>query len=341
MPAAGTTRIGVVWRLPEVMRQFDVDLSEVLADAGLSADLFDDRDNRIAYRDLGHLLASCEQRTRCDHISLLVVQRSRLDDLGLAGRAALCGETAGEGLRALVRHSNLVSSASQLCLFTAEPYARLVFAIHEPEMLETRSLQAGALAMAHNFLHQLCGPEWSPVAVTFAMHRPANLLPFQQFFRAPLRFDSEESALIFASHWLDRPRRPIDPHFRQQVDADLLAQQTSLMLNLAATVRSLMRMQLLVADCTMDSVAAALGMHRRTLDRHLSRQGLRYRDLLGSVTIDVARELLRDTNLPVQRIAESLHFATAANFATAFRQRTGLTPSQYRRSVRGPARSPS
>ena len=57
--------------------------------------------------------------------------------------------------------------------------------------------------------------------------------------------------------------------------------------------------------------------------------------------LHVARELLRNTNLPVQRIAESLHFATAANFATAFRQRTGLTPSQYRRSVRGTARSPS
>jgi AraC-like DNA-binding protein len=42
-------------------------------------------------------------------------------------------------------------------------------------------------------------------------------------------------------------------------------------------------------------------------------------------------QLLLDTEMQVQRIAESLHFSSAANFATAFRRWTGVTPTEFRR----------
>lgn len=84
----------------------------------------------------------------------------------------------------------------------------------------------------------------------------------------------------------------------------------------------------------MDSVAALLGMHRRTLDRRLKQHGIRYGDVLETVKGDVARQLLRDTHLQMQEMAESLGYASAANFSTAFRRWTGITPSAYRRQAR-------
>jgi len=99
-------------------------------------------------------------------------------------------------------------------------------------------------------------------------------------------------------------------------------------------VRRILRKQLIIGDCSMDQVAAMLGIHRRTLDRYLQEHGVQYGDLVESVTTDVARQLLRDTELQVQHVAEALHFSSAANFATAFRRWTGMTPSEYRRRVR-------
>ena len=52
---------------------------------------------------------------------------------------------------------------------------------------------------------------------------------------------------------------------------------------------------------------------------------------MESIKEDIARQLLRDTQMPIQQVAESVHFSSAANFATAFRRRTGMTPSEYRR----------
>jgi AraC-like DNA-binding protein len=180
-------------------------------------------------------------------------------------------------------------------------------------------------------MQELCGPGFLPTVVTFANRSPRNLKPLHQLFHAPLRFDSDESALVFERRWLDRPLPPVDPRMRRTIEAEARARRQGLMADLPATVRYLVRKQLLVGDCSMDHVAARLGMHRRTLDRHLRRHGVLYGELVESLQSEVARQLLLDTEMQVQRIAESLHFSSAANFATAFRRWTGMTPSEYRK----------
>jgi AraC-like DNA-binding protein len=160
------------------------------------------------------------------------------------------------------------------------------------------------------------------------------LRPIQGFFRAPVRFDSDESAVIFERRWLDRPLPPVDPPARQQVEAEVRAQRDLILADLPGTVRRMLRKQLLLGQCSMHHVAEQMGMHRRTLDRQLQRHGVHYSDLLESVKRDVAEQLLRDTDMQVHHVAESLHFSSAANFATAFRRWTGVTPSKFRRSAR-------
>jgi len=44
-------------------------------------------------------------------------------------------------------------------------------------------------------VRQLCGPDWKSIEVLFAHHKPADTCPFRPFFRTPLRFDAEQSAL--------------------------------------------------------------------------------------------------------------------------------------------------
>ena len=85
----------------------------------------------------------------------------------------------------------------------------------------------------------------------------------------------------------------------------------------------------------MDGIAAMLGVHRRTLDRRLKSHGMGYGTLIQDVKCDVAQQLLRDTQMSVQQIAEALRFSSAANFSTAFRRWSGLPPSEYRRAQSG------
>jgi AraC-like DNA-binding protein len=334
VPPENMTRVGVVWRLPEVLREFGVQLDDALDGAGVRRDIFSDPQNTIDYPSFQQLLATCVHLTRCEHIALLIAQRTRLADFGLAGRAALCGATAGEGLQKFVDYYNLHIGATTVSLVQAGGLARLVYAITVRGITDTRQFQLGAVTIIFNILQDLFGPRWQPAGVTMATRAPSNLRPFHQFFRAPLRFDSDESAVIFERHWLDRPLPPMGPAFRSQVDAEVRERQAAILGDLPAILRRVIRKQLIVGKGGMDDVAAAFGLHRRTLDRHLQKHGVHYSELLESVEEEVARQLLRDTDMQVQQVAESLHFSSAANFATAFRRWTGMTPSEYRRQAR-------
>jgi AraC-like DNA-binding protein len=334
VPLDGSVRISVVWHLPEVLRGLGLDPAEALEAAGLRADMFGDRENRIDYTDFANLLLACEELSNCDHIALLISQHSRLADFGLAGRAALCRRTAGEGLQSFVDHFSLHSSASTATLIASGNYARFVYAISVQGMTDTRPFHLGAMALAFNILRELFGRGWHPVVVTFASRAPTNPRPAQLFFHAPLRFDSEESAVVFDRQWLHKPLPPVDPLLQRQVEQQVLAQRAKILADFPATIRRILRKQLLIGECSMDFVAALIGMHRRTLDRHLERQGLSYGELLESVKADVARQLLRDTDMKVQNVAESLHYSSAANFSTAFKRWSGITPGEYRRRAR-------
>lgn len=331
VPFAGSVRISVARHLPQVLRDFGLDVADVLATAGLSPDLLDDPESLIEYAELQRLLVASEKLTKCDYIGLLAGRSNRLADYGLAGRAALCAPTAGEALHTFARHFNLHSSATTVSILTSGGVARLVYAISVGGLTDTRQLQLGAVAAAYNILRELCGKQWMPTVLTFATRAPTNLRPLHHLFHAPLRFDSSESAVVFELHWLDQPLAPVDPALRRQVKAEVDARQAAIEADFAAEVRRILRKQIVGGNTGMDETSALLGMHRRTLDRHLHRHGLRYGELCESVQEDMARQLLRDTQMQVQQIAEALQFSTAANFATAFRRWTGVTPTEYRR----------
>lgn len=332
--ASGWARLALYRNLPDAVRSFGVDFHDALEVAGLPADAFDPPDGRLPYAELGDLLGACERLTGCDHILLEAARHVGLDDMGLAGRLARCSDSAGEALQKLCDHYTLQATASILSVVTSGTYARLAFAVVHPGMNGTRQFQVGAMTVALNMLRELCGPGFLPTVVTFACRSPSSPKSLHAFFRAPLQFDSDESAVVFERHWLDRPVPQVYPQIRQKVEHEIRQQRRALIADLPATVSLLVRKQLVSGEVTMDGVAGRLGMHRRSLDRHLGRHGVSFRELKESVQCQMACQLLLDTQLQVQHVADALLFSSAANFATAFRRWTGMTPSAYRHEAR-------
>ena len=333
VPLPGLLRINAIWGLPALLGELGLDLAEVLAAAGVDARIFENLDNPIAYPEVERLLLECERRSGRDDFGFLIGQRSRLGDMGLAGRIAFCGATAGDGLRNFVEHFNLHDSAALVSVLESEEFVRFAYAISEHGLTNTRHFQLGGITIAFNIMQDLCGRDWLPSEARFACRAPANPKPMQKFFRVPLRFDSEESSLVFSRAWLERPMPPVEAAERQRVRAAVREQHAQVRADFPATVRRILRKQILLGHASMDEVAALLGMHRRTLDRWLQRDGTQFGAILESVKADVARQLLTDTDASVQQIADALHYSSAANFATAFRHWYGTTPTAFRRGA--------
>jgi AraC-like DNA-binding protein len=95
-----------------------------------------------------------------------------------------------------------------------------------------------------------------------------------------------------------------------------------------------LRRLMLSGNASMNEVAAAFSLHRRTLDRHLGMYGVSFRSLLERVRFAVAQQLLRDTDMPISEIASVLHYSNPGAFATAFRHWSGVTASEWRSHAR-------
>lgn len=328
-----TIPVGSVWALPEVARELGLDFAAVLQEAGLAATTFSDRDNRISCTQLERLFLACERRSGCDWLGTLVGHRTGLTPIGLGARAAVCADTAGHGLRVLIENVNLHDETAVAHLIDDGEAARFVYQIAEHGLADTRHFEFIGMAIANNILLALLGQDWRPRTVRFAGPRPARVADVEAIFRAPLAFGSGATGIVFERHWLGRVLPAVDPAMRSSIDGDLKQQRAAILANLPDALRRILRKRLYVGDFSMDDVAAQLSMHRRTLDRHLQRYALSYSEVLEGVRDDIARQLLRETGFSVQRVAESVRFSSAANFATAFRRRAGMTPTEFRRKA--------
>ena len=84
---------------------------------------------------------------------------------------------------------------------------------------------------------------------------------------------------------------------------------------------------------TMDAVASAMFITKRTLQRRLRREGTSYRDITEQLGADLAARHLLESNMTVDAVATLLGYCDTAAFRKAFHRWYGQSPSEYRASI--------
>jgi AraC-like DNA-binding protein len=150
----------------------------------------------------------------------------------------------------------------------------------------------------------------------------------------PLSIESEPRPRVsFERHLLDG-ERPGGVPPRLQLAGDRSAPSDVL-----GVVREVVRLQLFDNDCTLKSVARALGVSTRTLQREVHAAGSTFRRLVVAERCAWAAKLLVETGSSVVDIALTSGYSSHHHLTRAFKQVQSMTPTQYRR-VRRVTRCP-
>jgi two-component system response regulator YesN len=89
-------------------------------------------------------------------------------------------------------------------------------------------------------------------------------------------------------------------------------------------------------DIQVDDVARAIATSRRQLQRVFGEiGGTTFRADLTRIRMTRAARLLEEPSLAIADIGRSVGYRQAAQFAKAFRRVHGVTPSAYRKGLRG------
>jgi hypothetical protein len=238
-------RIGTLLALPSILQNLGANPAEILAEAGFDLAQFDDPDNRIAYA----------ARTGCQHLGLLIGQQVGLHSLGLVGMLVKYSPDVGTALRNLVHFQHLHVRGAVTDLETDGDSAILRYEIYQPGTRAIDQVGDGAVAAMFNMLRALCGPGWKATEVRFAHRKPGDVLPFRSFFRAPLVFDAEQNAVVFAAGLLNHPLPETDPALRRLLLKEIDAIDVRHGDVFPGQVRSVLRTAIVTGQARSDQVA--------------------------------------------------------------------------------------
>jgi AraC-like DNA-binding protein len=332
----GSLRMAPFMQIPGLLAKFGLDAGLIIHEAGLAPSLFDDPENTIAFADLGRLFLHCAERCDCPYFGHLVGENAGLDKLGLIGQLARQAPDVGAALNSLILYLHLHDRGAVPALWLCEDRVVVAYVLYQPEIPGIEQVYDAALAVTHNVIHTLCGPHFQAIEVSLSRPRPNDVGPYQRFYGTRVRFGGERTAVVFSANWLQHPLDGADALLRQQlldIIAFLDAQGTD---DLVGHLRRVLRRILIQGgapgDTSLAHIARLFALHRRTLNRRLRALGTSFKELIEEARYDVARQLLRDTSLPIADVAASLDYSDAAAFTRAFKRWSGVSPGTWRAS---------
>jgi AraC-like DNA-binding protein len=334
----GAVRMAPLLPLPPLLAELGVDPGRVIREGGSDLADFDDPEKTMPFPTLGRLLDHSARATGCPHLGLELGLRSGLDALGLLGQIAQAAPDLGSALRFFILHLHLHDRGAVPLLWERGGQAMLGYVIHWPDVPGTEQIYDGAVAIMHNILKSLAGPGWRPSAIWLHRPPPEDIAPYHAHFQARLNFAAQYAAVSFPAADLGRPLPGSDAltyaRGQHQIETIEAFRRFPLHEHIQRVLRRLLITGAPASELRLQRVAALFGLHSRTLNRRLRTEGTSYKSLLDETRHRIARQLLRDTQLPVQDLAITLGYADVTAFIRAFRRWSGVTPKAWRSSCR-------
>jgi AraC-like DNA-binding protein len=339
----GALRMAPLLGLPRLLSEHGLDPNAVIRGQGCDPALFDEPNNTIAFSAVGQLLAHAAAATGCAYPGLELGRHSGIEVLGAVGRAARLAPDVGSALRCLILNMHLHDRGAVPYLWISGEQALFGYTLYCPDVVGTDHIYDGAIAIAQNLIQELAGPEWRPTEVRLFRDPPADIGPFRDHFRARLRFMADQAGVVFPSADLQRRLPSADPVRYAAALRDLESLDVFSGYRLADKVLRVLRHSMVsgagLGEAAFDraTVAGLFALHPRTLNRRLRAEGTRFSALLAAARYDIARELLRDTRLPIDAVARMLGYSDTVSFIHAFRRWSGTTATAWRTDHRSRA----
>ena len=288
-----------------VLKDMGIPAADVLESVGLDPRIFDDGENRIPYRMAGLLLQRCADVTGCAHFGLLVGQRTTLPALGVLGEVMRRSPSVRIALRSLILHLHLQTRGGMPTFVVEGETATFGYAIYEREMVGVAHGYDLVMAFEFNILKALCGSHWVPGRISLARSEPADVRPYQQFFRCPLRFNAARPGIAFARTWLERGTPDSDEAAYLELLRVIADEEDLRPIDRVDEVRRAIRTAISRGMPSEELIAQIIAIPTRTLRRHLAARGTSLKSLMEEGRFEFSRHLLTHSEMTTSEIAEN------------------------------------
>lgn len=180
-------------------------------------------------------------------------------------------------------------------------------------------------------VREFCGSDWTPQEITFQPKFSICKDGLQEFRNTRLLFGRPETSIMFSKALLasGMPGHTLQDAAVESSIANSCGSSeppfdypTSLKLALYAYLGE--------GKLDVNVAAEIAGTSVRTLQRRLGQHGMSFSDLLQQARIEMASDLLTNSDSRIIDIAYSVGYEDPSNFARAFRRVSGVSPREFR-----------
>ncbi len=343
LPGAGkgTIAIAFVHEALACLRERGIDEGELLARAGISAELLALPQARVSSSCYGLLWHGIAQLID-DEFFGLDSRRMKSGSFTLLCHALIHADTLERALRRALRFLRLLLDDFQGELEVEAGVARIRITDRlDPEgqtIPPRRAFAYGTyLLLLHGLACWLVGRRIPLLDAQFRCAEPAFSAEWRVLFAPELRFGCADSGIRFDAAYLGLRNLRDEAgmkEFLRSAPANFLVKYKNSS-GLSARIRRRLRGQHPAQWPSLPELARQLNLSEATLRRRLEQDGSSYRAILDDLRRDMAIGLLADSQASLADIAAALGFSEASAFHRAFRNWTGSRPGEYRRPQSG------
>lgn len=331
---SSTYTLDSTWRA--LLKDLGVLPANVLRRAGLPEDLLARTEVRLEAADFHRFWVGLDAELADPLFPLRVCQTVRSETFSPALFAALCSPNFMVAVQRIARYKVLVAPM-QLLVSEDAGQMTLDLCWPDPHHPPPTSLAVTELlffvALARMGTRETLRPLWITTPSP-----PSPAAAYTKFLGVEIRYGSRHQ-IVFAHQDATRPFLTGKESLWAAFEPELRTRLAEL--DAGVTVGQRVRAALLEAlpsgQGDMGQVSSKLALSRRTLQRHLAAEGLRYSALLQETRQALAQHYLTKTELPAAEIAFLLGFEEPNSFYRAFRSWTCQTPETARRRGRSDA----
>lgn len=315
----------------EILEAKGIAIEPLLAAADIPRFALEEPSYRIAYHQEFTFIRRALAALKLPHAGVVVGQRYHLALFGVLGLAASCAPTMRDMFRCVPTYPALAWGCIDEGVWRDGDEEYVAFYENEEVGDLGPFFAERDVTALLTLFRQTLGAELAPLAVHFRRPPPADLRPYERFFRCPLHFGVELNQLRFPRAVWDTPP-PQANAMSYRFYTNQCRRLTRMMeepLSYADVVRG--RLRTATPIPSLMELVTELHLTKRTLQRRLDDEGTNYSVLLNEIRRERAADLMGRGDLKQGEIAWRLGFEDASAFSRAFKTWTGEAPRAVKR----------
>lgn len=242
--------------------------------------------------------------------------------------------TLRHALQSIIRYQTLVSNSGRFDVETTATGVRILYAVSpSPVMMhaaQVDSVFAGLLGL----FKRCCSFQLRPSQMLLPGATTSMQPAYERLLQCPVGLSRGRASMAFSNADLDRPFFGADPnllHLAQRRAVDVLHAQSRTETLVDHVQATIIYQGLATAQC--HSVAAAMNMSVRTLQRRLEASDTSFRRLLEATRMQEAIRLLGDPTQSMTAITDLLGYSDLSALSHAVRSYWGSSPRNLREEI--------